>query len=314
MTRRNFFKYSITVLFVTGLVFIGLAAVTKKIKSPANNIQKVNDEKADTTENIGTLTNDDPWKEINNLVNTNADQEGATYSGTIKLIDDNGDDEKILEEYPFEYSQYKGSSYSRLASMEYINKDDLMVVIDNNDKSIAISSRRNSKMKNDVFDIVKFKKIIGERKATLKVTQLGNQKILTVENIQDPGIQGYRVYYTPVTYRISKVLIGMIRLSPLEEEQSPGSSDESPEKQNAATPQNSEEDSVSDDEIEIETYTYYVEVDYASVKKLILKEDDFAPENKFFGYKNGKIELTDAYKGYELLNQKTESSKEDDGE
>ena len=126
-------------------------------------------------------------------------------------------------------------------------------------------------------------------KAHAMVTQVGNEKVLTIDNINDPDIQGYRIYYSPQTYRVSKMLIGMVRLTPLE--------DEKEEQNNEVKPAEKEG---NDDQID--PYYYYLEVLFTQVQPLTLQASDFNPEQKFIRYSQDTLGLTPAYKEYQLLN------------
>jgi hypothetical protein len=171
----------------------------------------------------------------------------------------------------------------------------------------SVETRKTKK----IFDISAFKKLMEESKAVAKVTQLGNEKILTIENIQDPQIQGYRIYYDPQTFHISKMLIGMIRLSPLDEamdegiEEIPADADESKSEEN-----NTNKEEAETDEAEIDTYTYYLEIIYAETSILNVTEKTFNPENKFISINNKKAELTKPYIGYQLIINAKQPEKE----
>ena len=274
--------------------------------SRENVIQK-NEE--DEVEDIGQLTNDDPWKEVDQLVAANSSSQGVSIKGTIKLIDDNSDKEKVLEDQDFEYSFVGRNLYQRVGNMEFITRSDMVLVADHNNKFIAVSNVESSENKiNKFFDIKEFKKMMEERKAKLKVTQSGEQKLLTVEDIEDPQVQGYRIYYDPETYKINKILIGMLRLSPIsgDEEgadESPGSSDNKTESK--------KEETDPENDLEIETYTYYLEIIYSEMKILGEKEDSFHPENKFIVKTKDKFELTPAFNKYQLINNGIDENEND---
>lgn len=249
-------------------------------------------------DDIGTLTDDNPWKEMAKLVQAYYNKHGVSYKGLIKLIDDNNEKEKVIEEQNFEYSVIEQNMYYRLGSTEFVSKNDLVLVADHLNKIISVSRVIHTEdQAKKLFDINEFKKIMEETKAKAKVTQLGNEKILTIENITDPQIQGYRIYYDPKTFRISKMLIGMLRLSPIAEDESgidkiPGSA----------------EDKISDEktgettEGEIETYTYFLEIIYNEMKPLDLTEKTFNPESKFIIKTGNRIELRPAFSKYQLIN------------
>lgn len=279
------------VLGVGALVLIYTVAVTQNQKKHAGKentplaVKDAVQQVEDSVEIIGTPTGDDPWKEISKLVNAYYQKGGIEYKGSVRVIDDNGDKEKMLEEQPFEYTILNNDYYYRLAHMEVVNRKNLLMAVDNENKTISIA--RNVVMRKDksLFDLRAFKKVMEKGNAHALVTQLGEEKVLTIDNINDPDIQGYRIYYSPKTYRISKMLIGMVRLTALEEEE-----DAHEQTDNAG---NSEE---------IDTYYYYLEVLFTQVQPLTLQENDFNPEQKFIRFDRNSIALTPAFKEYQLLN------------
>jgi len=250
-------------------------------------------------DDIGILTSDDPWIEIDKLVSAYNNKEGVSYKGSVKLIDDNGDKEKIIEEHKFEYSTIGRNMYYRLGNMEFVSKTDLLLVADHNNKFVSVSEQNGATDKTQkLFDIGEFKKLMEQTKAKAKVTQLGDQKILTIENIADPQIQGYRIYYDPGTYKINKMLIGMVRLSPLSDDDSgidkiPAPSTDKTENDISASGKSVEN--------EIDTYTYYLEIIYDEMKVLALSEKTFHPENKFIIKVENKFQLTPAFGKYQLI-------------
>ena len=138
-----------------------------------------------------------------------------------------------------------------------------------------------------------------ENHASARVSKSGDIKMLSIDSINDPVIQGYRIYYDPVTYRISKILIGMLRLSPLDEEQANIVEDNNNDTE--TKPSAEKEDNDNEDEITIDTYTYYLEINYAEITPLDLRQESFHPENKFIRIAKDRIELTPAYSNYQLL-------------
>jgi hypothetical protein len=283
------------------LVFIGTSAITGII-----NNNKVNsaDEmiKEDETVNLGEPTGDDPWKEIEKIVSAQNDKDKQIdFYGTIKVIDDNGDHEKVLEEHNFNYSIFRDNYYYKIASMEVVSKSDLILAVDHTNKLIAVAPQQPSGKKTSFFDIAEFKKLLEEQKANAVVTQLGDEKIITIDSIQNPSVQGYRIYYNPATYTINKLLVGMLRLSPLENDEissiSEPASDEIPEEK---AEKNEKENSDEAGEIEIEAFTYYVEIIYSRTERRPMTIKEFNPEEKFIRRNGKQIELTEAYANYEL--------------
>jgi hypothetical protein len=313
MKRKSIISFTILIA-LTGLALVYAIGQGKKYEAPRLNNQheKVDDEKADET---GTPTGDDPWKEMEKLVVAYYNKQGMNYAGTMKLIDDNGDNEKILEEQKFSCTLLNDDYYYSLGVMEVINKKNYIIAVDHQNKTIAISANEEKNNKQSFFSINEFKKLMEERKASAKVTQLGDQKILTIDNIEDPAIQGYSIYYSPETYRIQKILIGMVRLSPLEDgnenytdENITAGEDENKNPENTKT----QEQASDTAQAEINGYYYYLEINYTNIKPLSLKEKEFNPENKFLQITKDKVELTKDYADYELNSNIPNGNKSDE--
>ena len=284
-------------LIVTGTALYLYAQSVFQFHKPAPE-SNLNQQATEQVEYAGEPTNDDPWKEIDKLIKVYYDKHGVSFKGKVKLIDDNSDKEKIIEEDQFEYSISGADFYYRLGQIEVVNNHGLALLADHSNKFITASfSNTPATPAKKIFDISEFKKLMEERKADAKVTQLGEEKILTIDNIVDPQIQGYRIYYNPQTYQVSKMLIGMLRLSPLDEDEG-GVEDisTSPDQNNEKS--NNENSGNAD---EIETYTYYLEITYDEMKILDLTAVDFTPEKKFIVINKDKIELAQNYKNYQLV-------------
>ncbi|HEY0068137.1 MAG TPA: hypothetical protein VGB46_12260 [Flavisolibacter sp.] len=235
-----------------------------------------------------TATGDDPWKEVKQIVNNYYNPGGIAYKGKMKLIDDNGEAEKVIEEMDFEYTLLGEEYHFRMGTMEVVRKDDRMLAVDHASKTVAVSRQQGGQAPAQLFDMEQFKKILEEKKASAKVSLLNGQKIVTIDEIQDPSIQGYRIYYDPATYRIARIEIGMLRYSPLEEPEETGEKETGDQKP-------------SETEDEIPTYTYYLEVNYTEVKILELKKKEFRPESKFIQAGSTEPELTPTYRDYNLI-------------
>ena len=274
------------------LVLITTVAVTQvrknspeKIEAPVEQVNVTSE--ADIVEIIGTPTNDDPWKEIEKLANAYYDKQGISYRGTIKVIDDNDNTEKVIEEQDFEYSILDKNYHYRLGSMEFVNKKNYLLAVDHTNKIITMSSQVQAGKESKLFDLRTFKNLLTKQKANIRVTQYNDEKIITIDNISDPDIQGYRIYYSPQTYRVHKMLIGMLRLSPLEEEKE-------------VVGQEVQEENASDGSIT--EYYYYLEVNFTSIKSMGISSKEFNPERKFFELQDGRTVIAPAFKDYQLQN------------
>jgi hypothetical protein len=250
----------------------------------------------DSVEVVGTPTGEDPWKEVQKLVDAYYLKTGMAYRGTIRVIDDNADTAKVLEVQPFEYTILNNDNYYyRLAHMEMVSKRNYLLAVDNESKTICISGKAVRHKNARPFDIRDFKKILEKGNAHALVTADGDEKILTIDNIPDPDIQGYRIYYSPKDYRIHKMLIGMMRLSPLEDEKEEQPEEDADAPDTSSAPQQDMTEGVN-------TWYYYLEVAYTQVQPLALTLKEFNPENKFIQVQHGHLSLTQGYKQYQLLN------------
>src|SRR5689334_11217708 len=164
---------------------------------------------------IGQPTSDDPWKEMEKLIRVYyGENEAVSYEGRMRLIDDNSDQKKLLEEMNYSFTVFNGMYHYRLGQLECIAKKDFVLLIDHENKTIARSAVTPAK-KTSLLDMHSLKEILEKQVGEVTITMNEKEKILTVNNIKDPVIQGYQVFYDPETYRIKKMVIGMVRLNPL---------------------------------------------------------------------------------------------------
>jgi hypothetical protein len=289
----------IAVLIFTGLlVLVTTLAITQIVKlktiqkNSLTNNEKVEESRDDEQERP---TNDDPYKEISGLVKAYDLTKGVFYKGSVKLIDGNTEEDKVLEQQKFEYTVLGNEYEYSLDNISSIVKDSFVLFADHGQKSISILPLKGLKNDNKPFDISGIKKIIDARQANVAVTEIGNEKILTIDSIQGQQIQGYKIYYSPVTYRISKVLIGVHTLSSLE----------TGEQENVAEEENENTDKEEESEIneEEDGFFYYLEVNYESIQQLSLTQEIFKPENKFIEKVSGAVALKEKYKEYEFINR-----------
>ncbi|HEV7782328.1 MAG TPA: hypothetical protein VGO58_13735 [Chitinophagaceae bacterium] len=241
--------------------------------------------------NIGIATNDDPWKEMEKLVEGYyGGEQQVFYSGTMKLFDDNEEKQKVLEEHAFDYSFFRGQYYYKLGEIECVAKDGFILMVNHGDRTMSLAPVLQSTAKQEsILDMKKFREMMEAGKATAKVTQNGADKIITVNNVQDPAVQGYQVFYDPASYRIRKIVIGMIRFEPL---------DAVTENANAA----SVKEETELDEMEIAGYSYVLEILYEKTSLIPTGKNDFNPENKFIRIDGDHYRPVEAYKNYQLAN------------
>lgn len=280
------------------LLATGAAAIGKKWWWPVNNVAAEKPDDFETVsvmneQNIGEPTSDDPWSEMEKLIGVYyGEKQFVSYKGVMRLIDDNEEKQRVIEEMRFEYNLRGAEYHYRLGQLECVKKESFFLLADYENKTIALSTITPSEDKAaGLLNMAGLKKLLEERSGGVKVTQTTDSKVLTVNNIQDPGIQGYQVFYDPATYRIRKLLVGMIRLSPLEE--------------NILSPADEKAVDATENEIsenELEAYAYYLEVKYDNIEFKTAGKELFKPEEKFIHFINNKAELQPAFSGYRLLN------------
>ncbi|MGN6293129.1 MAG: hypothetical protein ACTHMV_10330 [Chitinophagaceae bacterium] len=252
-------------------------------------------EKTDTAkdeedaEDQGTPTGDDPWKEMEQLVKAYYSGENFLYKGTVKLIDDNQEEEKVMEEYPFQYQYAGGDFYYSLDSTEFVRQAQYLLAVDHRGKLVSLSGSAQAKSVSKLFDISDFRGLMEKQKASAVVTIAGGVKMLTLEHIQDPQIQGYRIYYDPQTYSVQKMLIGMLRLSPLEDESGIYDVNASPEGRSEST------------DTEVPTYSYYMEIGYKE-KKTLPGKSGLNILDRFVSRQGKSFSLQPAYIDYQMVN------------
>lgn len=286
ITRKMILIVSGVLLLSLGTFAITKVAGQKHISSPEKNTVQ-NDQAPDDE----TPTNDDPWKEIEKVVGAYSNGGGVDYRGSMRLLDESGEKEKMLEQMSFEYSLLGDEYYYRMGEFECVGKRDFIMTVDNQAKSITVVPTRlkaNSSKQNSLFDPTAFRKILEERSAMVKVTQQGDLKIITVDSIQDPKVQGYRIYYNPTTYKVKKMEIGMVRLNSVDDG----------EDVNQNLQQSPDDDTPGDASL----FTYFLEINYDESRLLSVTKEDFHPESKFIKISQNNIQLTPAYSNYSLTN------------
>lgn len=295
MKKKPFLLRTIALLTLVGGLIWGYARQAQNTAPPdeqtgvaaeQNTGEDKNDDKSDDR---GTPTGDDPFTELGQLVNTYYKGDQISLKGTVRLIDDNYEEDKLIGEYPFSYQYNAGDFYYSLDSMEFISQQEKLLAVDHRGKSITLSSAGGMKNIPGLFNIGDFRKLVEAQKASAEVTQSGNLKMLTLENIQDPQIQGYRIYYDPSTYAITKILIGMVRPGPLEETE------------------NEKKDNTANEMGDIYAYSYYMEINYNS-REVLGRKTAFNPLARFIFSQGNAFNLQPAYTTYELHDLSSESA------
>ena len=176
-----------------------------------------------------------------------------------------------------------------MGNVEVVQKKDFVLFADHDSKTLAVTRIPTTTKPDGLFDVNEFRKLLDESHAKAVVTKRGNEKVLTIDSIQHPVIQGYRIYYNPVTYKIHRMLIGMARPFSLDDETGKESNTE-------------EEISAGEDMTEISMFFYYLQLDFSSTEKLSLRKDGFNPENKFVKKEKNTFTVMPAFKDYDFMN------------
>lgn len=280
MTSSKWIRITLlSLLGITALLVIGYARglVFNHGSDKAVTVNEAIEEE----ENIGEPTGDNAWNEMEKLVAAYYTPGGMQYKGVLRLIDDNGAKEKILETHPFEYNFFNDEIWYMVDSMEVINQKKYVLLVDHRNKIITMAEGTDQPGVQQPFDLTTFKQLITDKRVHAAVTELNGQKMLTIDSIPDTQVQGYRIYYNPDTYVINKMLIGMMRFTPLDEQ----------------TQAVKNED--ADDE-SIQAYTYYLEINYEKANKL--PAGKFNPSAKYLRIADNKLTVQPAYENYEFVN------------
>lgn len=266
------------------------------------NVEGLEEQNEIVQEDIGQPTNDNAWDELGRIVKSYYGNGRSFYTGVVKVIDDNGAAEKVLEEHPFVFRLFGKGFHYVIDSVDFIKQGAYVAVVDNRAKLISLSGLDDQQKSLPLFDMDLFRKMMEEQKANMLVTEQGNEKILTVDSIQHPQIQGYRIYYDPQSYKIHRMVIGMLRLSSLDDQEQADAEDAKAagEKDDIAGSQNQEGAP--------DIYTYYVDITYKETEAASGSGDEL-PLSRFFKKTGDHFELNERYKNYQFIN--TEESESD---
>ena len=285
--KRTGGTYRIAGIALLFLSLVFFAALTQTRKAPLPESPQVGLEATDTSD-LGIPVPDDPWLELQRLTKAYTDKGGMKYAGIMKLVDDNGDEEKELETTRFEYQVYGDDFYYAMGDIEVVYKGNRMLLADHVSRTITVTELQKMVSRKSVFDFRAFKKLMQASHAKAYVTQRGTEKVLTVDSIADDQIQGYRIYYDPLTYTIHRMVLGMSRPYTLDDRDAETETSESTPAEANPVPQ----------EQGLEQYDYYLELTYNRAEKMQIREGGFHPEYRFFTSGIGISELTAPYKTF----------------
>jgi hypothetical protein len=260
-------------------------------------------------ETAGNLLNEDPWTEINKIADKYINNNQLSISGNIKLYE--YETSKIIEEQKFSYVRSGDNMAYSIGSVEMAADKEYSVVVDNTQKIMAITKLENNPLAEKAFDIEKLKKLMSEQKASAKVLQNKDQNIIVVDNINYDDIASYKLYYSPKSYQVIKIVLVMSSPFQLDDNDKPTVSNDinKSDKQNTDTGI----DTSAVDQLLIPGVNLYtVEINYANEK---VYQENTDHVKRYVVFRNKNIYTTEQYKNYELLNQITKhSAASDEGE
>jgi uncharacterized protein YneF (UPF0154 family) len=132
---------------------------------------------------------------------------GLQVSGTIQLYDEEKKN-LLVETTTFETSRMGRNSYNRLSYQQTFMNDSLMVQLDSVNKSIVVSRVNNEAIvpvNQSTFPFEQFMSDTASFQISVSVLKDGNDRILTLVNDLTPEIKSTRIYYDPATYSIKHV-------------------------------------------------------------------------------------------------------------
>ncbi len=293
MKTKN--KKTSLIVLTFSLLLACLAALTQ----PGRFVRKESMKLQQDTLDLGALTNDDPWRELELLVDHYYnDYEATRYVGTMRLLDDNSEKEKVLEQKDFMLEMVKDEYYYKLDSIECVSKSDFTLIVDHKEKLIAFAPIFREG-RNNVFDFSALRRMMMEQNVQAKVREKNGKKILTIDSIPHPEIKGYQVYYDPLSYKVEKLLIGMSRFTSLtdagnEEKEVGGEFGSDIENRNDINHEELNMGSIS-------TYNYYIEIEYTRKQEFKTKSL-YNPESRFVEFRNANgFEPLPEYQDYEFI-------------
>jgi hypothetical protein len=184
MTWKKTIKRIILPAVIVLFTVVVVAQITTG-KNPLTGLfsgKKASDEKiADEPADSRKVTGDDPWKELEKIYQSFNDGKNISYSGKIKLQEE--DEDKVLEETPYSCEVNGGFYHYTIDSVEMIYNREISLNIYHREK-IMILGRGKQVVKNwwSFSSIDSIKKYAMLDSAEVKVMQEGTLKLISVEN------------------------------------------------------------------------------------------------------------------------------------
>lgn len=292
--------------FVIVLLLGTILAITQKGWFTAGKQQEPVKVDQDTVEE-GELTNDDPFVEMNNIAMVYTEKKYISLSGDIRLYDEENED-KLIEKENFAYTVNGGRNYScEIGKTSIISDDNLNLFVDHENKLISLSPQQIQGQAAYLFNIDTLKSIAKKEGATMAVRKLNDEKILVV-NGGTGEVQGYRLYYSPGTFKINRVVMLIATVNNYGAEQEENDGETASGKENETTGDKSETATtdtslIDGNDLGINLYTYRMEITYRSTVMTDPKPD-YHPSRQFISVINKRVELAQSFRDYEINGMK----------
>jgi hypothetical protein len=167
----------------------------------------------------GKPTGDDPLKEMEKILNAYSRQKVFSFSGTVKLYQEMGEEDKVTEEKNIRFQKEGSRMYYSLGSIEYITQSKHTLMVDHDSKVINVTAGEPIKAGiMESMQIEQLKKYLQANSAEAIVTETETEKIITMMNNTDPLVQQYIIRYKKDRYWITGINMIMFRTEEMEEE------------------------------------------------------------------------------------------------
>jgi hypothetical protein len=296
-------KYLKQVFVVLGSVcLLGIYQIAKtqiRKHQKIEMLQNEEEEKPLTLAEIATgeKTGEDPFKEIEKIIHNYGQKNNLSYTGTIKLYE-NEEDEKSTEEKTTQFKKDGNRVYYSIGPIEYIYEKAQLLMIDHESKIMQITPLEENAQNQQTLQLQQMKKYMEADSAQAIVTKTEKEKIITILNPLDPAVQQYSIHYNPDTYYVTEVQMVMVRT----EEMTGDDYEEAEEllkQREKEKEKNPADTTMVMEELGIKQTVYRVAVFYRDFTTTVT----WIPEQTIDEYilrQGSEIEPRDAYKEYEL--------------
>jgi hypothetical protein len=144
--------------------------------------------------------------------------EAFHQDGEMVLFDVNGDSEKVMERASFVWQYDKTRSYYRIDSVVQVRDGHFFMQVDLTNRVMAISLADSSS--NGAYQISEYLKLLQDLHAEISIRQEEGMTAITIDSLQHPAYQGFKLFVDPTSLEVRKLLLGMNKLSSLDRQAS----------------------------------------------------------------------------------------------